>query len=245
MGRSRVIFFPAIDIKNGKCIRLEKGSLEKLKVYNHNPIDQALEFEKMGCEWIHIVDIDGAFNGTPFNHDVIFEIKKKCSCKIQVGGGIRNIETVEKFFKNSIDRIIIGTAAIKDPNFVKIACENFPKKIAIGIDTKQKMVASEGWSETSSLSSKDLIKRMQHFGVSVFIFTDIDRDGLLKGMNFEEIIDVLKSTNTKIIASGGVTTLQDLKNLKKLNYKNLDGVISGKAIYERRFKVEDAIRILK
>ena len=239
-----MIFYPAIDIKSGKCIRLEKGLLQNIKYYNENPVDQALEFEKMGCEWIHVVDIDGAFSGNSFNQEIVFEIKQKSNCKIQVGGGIRNFDTIDKYLSNSIDKVILGTAAIKDPDFVKEACRNFPGKIIIGIDSKNKMVASDGWSETSSISTIELAKKFEDVGVESIIFTDINKDGLLQGMNLVEIQNLLKSTNLKIIASGGVSSLDDLKKIKNIKCNNLEGVISGKAIYEKKFSIQEALKVL-
>ena len=239
-----MIFFPAIDIKEGKCIRLKKGLLKDIKFYNKNPIEQAKEFEKIGCNWIHVVDIDGAFLGSPINHKIIFEIKKHTRCKIQVGGGIRDFETIQKFLNNSVDRVILGTIAEKDPNFVKKACNLFPNRIVVGIDTKNEKVAIEGWSKTSEKTIYDSAKMYEDIGVTRAVFTDINKDGLLQGLNFFQIKKLLKSTKMKIIASGGVSSLDDLKKLKDLNFKNLEGVISGKAIYEKKFLVKEALEVL-
>ncbi len=239
-----MIFYPAIDIRNGQCIRLQKGQLSKIKVYNQDPINQATQFSNMGCEWIHIVDIDGAFNGNPCNQKIIFEIKKKTNCNLQVGGGIRSIKTIEEFFLNSIDRVILGTIAKNNPQFVIEACKKFPGRIVVGIDSKDNMVAVEGWSKTSSITTVELAKRYEGVGVSSIIFTDINKDGLLKGMNFMQIVHLLDSTKINVIASGGVSSLDDLKKLKNLRKENLEGVISGKAIYEGKFIIQDAIEIL-
>lgn len=239
-----MIFYPAIDIKDGKCIRLEKGLLKNIKFYNENPVDQAKQFENDGCCWIHVVDIDGAFNGKPCNHEIIFKIKKNTKCKIQVGGGIRSIETIEKFLLNSIDRVILGTVALKDPNFVIEACKKFPGKIAVGIDSRNNKVSINGWSKSSNVSTEELVNKFEGAGVSAIIFTDINKDGLLKGMNFHQIKRLLKYTNIKIIASGGVSNIDDLKELKRINNNNLEGVISGKALYEGKILVSDAIKIL-
>ena len=239
-----MIFFPAIDIKEGKCIRLEKGLLKNIKIYNDDPVDQAKKFEKIGCNWIHLVDIDGAFSGSPINHEIIFEIKKQSRCKIQVGGGIRNLETIQKFLSNAVDRVILGTVAAKDPKFVKQACKSFPNRIVVGIDTKNEKVAIEGWSKTSDKTIYDSAKMYEDIGVTRAVFTDINKDGLLQGLNFYQIEKLLKSTKMKIIASGGVSSLDDLKKLKDLNFKNLEGVISGKAIYEKKFLVKEALEVL-
>ena len=239
-----MIFYPAIDIRHGQCIRLQKGELSKIKVYNQDPVNQATQFSNMGCEWIHIVDIDGAFNGTPCNQKVIFEIKKKTKCNVQVGGGVRSIKIIEEFFLNSIDRVILGTIAKNDPQFVIEACKKFPGKIVVGIDSKDNMVAVEGWSKTSSITTIELARRYEGVGVSSIIFTDINKDGLLKGMNFKQIVNLLDSTKINVIASGGVSSLEDLEKLKNLGKENLEGVISGKAIYEGKFNVQDAIKTL-
>ena len=239
-----MIFFPAIDIKEGKCIRLEKGLLKNIKIYNDDPVDQAKKFEKIGCNWIHLVDIDGAFSGSPINHEIIFEIKKQSRCKIQVGGGIRNLETIQKFLSNAVDRVILGTVAAKDPKFVKQACKSFPNRIVVGIDTKNEKVAIEGWSKTSDKTIYDSAKMYEDIGVTRIVFTDINKDGLLQGLNFYQIKKLSKSTKMNIIASGGVSSLNDLKKLKDLNLTNLEGVISGKAIYEKKFLVKEALQIL-
>ncbi len=239
-----MIFFPAIDIKDSKCIRLEKGKLKNIKFYNENPVAQAIEFQDMGCEWIHVVDIDGAFSGSPVNQGVIYDIKKNTGCKIQVGGGIRDMDTIETYLSNSIDRVILGTIAAKKPSIVKESCRNFPNKIVVGIDSKEDMVATEGWSKTSSLSTIELAKRLEGLGVSSIIFTDIEKDGLLEGMSFEKIKDLLNATTINVIASGGVSSIDDLRNLNQIKAGNLEGVISGKAIYESKFLVSDALEVL-
>tara|TARA_B110001452_G_C15213788_1_gene420988 strand:+ start:858 stop:1589 length:732 start_codon:yes stop_codon:yes gene_type:complete len=239
-----MIFFPAIDIKDGKCIRLEKGKLENIKFYNESPVAQAIKFQDMGCEWIHVVDIDGAFSKCPVNHEIIYDIKKNTNCKIQVGGGIRDMKTIETYLSNSIDRVILGTIAAKKPTIVEESCKNFPNKIVIGIDSKNNMVATEGWSETSSISTIELAKRLEGLGVSSIIFTDIEKDGLLEGMSFKKIKALLNATTINVIASGGVSSIDDLKKLCRIGAKNLEGVISGKAIYESRFLVSDALKVL-
>ena len=239
-----MIFFPAIDIKDGKCIRLKKGLLKNIKFYNEDPVDQAIQFRQMGCEWIHVVDIDGAFSGSPKNHEIIFDIKKRSGCKVQVGGGIRTQETIEDFINNGIDRVILGTIAMKNPDFVKSVCKKFFGRIAVGIDSKDEKVATEGWSKTSKTSIVELIKLYKNAGVASVIFTDIEKDGLLEGMNYKQIKKILDSTKLNIIASGGVSSLSDLEKLKKLKNKNLEGVISGKAIYEGKFLVKDALKVL-
>ena len=240
-----MIFYPAIDISNGKCVRLKKGLLRHIKYYSSDPIEQSKNFKDAGCIWLHIVDIDGAFKGEPVNEKCIFKIKKESGCNIQVGGGIRSINVIEKYLENSVDRIILGTIALIDPGFVIEACKKFPNKIAVGIDSKNNMVSTNGWAKNTNVSTEELAQRFEDVGVSVIIFTDINKDGLLEGMNFRQIKRLTECTTTKIIASGGVSTLLDLKKLKKIKATNLEGVIAGKAIYEGKFSVKKALEILK
>ena len=237
-------FYPAIDLKNGKCIRLKKGSLKEITEYSSDPVKQALSFCEMGAKWLHIVDIDGAFKGESFNKEIILEIIKNIDCKIQLGGGIRDISTVEFFISNGVNRLVVGTTAVKNPRIVKQMCKLFPGKIALGIDARSGYVAVEGWSKLSKISIIDLAKKYQDAGVSALIYTDIEKDGVLEGMNHEELSKILNSTTMNVIVSGGVSTLDDLKKLKKLDAENLIGVISGRAIYENKFSVKDAIHIL-
>tara|TARA_B100000287_G_scaffold422216_1_gene463854 strand:+ start:3446 stop:4180 length:735 start_codon:yes stop_codon:yes gene_type:complete len=239
--------YPAIDLKNGHCIRLKKGQLNKITYYNSNPVEQAKEFNNLGSKWIHMVDIDGAFKGKNLNHNTFIEVKKKTKCSIQVGGGIRNEKTVSYLIDNNIDRIVLGTIAVTKPSLVKKICKSFPNKIAVGLDSKKGYVATEGWSKTKNLSVLDLAKKYEDVGVSHIIFTDIEKDGILAGVSFEQLGQLLESTSLQIIASGGVSSLEDIKNLKKISkdYDNLDGVIVGRAIYEKIFTVDQAINILK
>ncbi len=238
-------FYPAIDLKNGKCIRLKKGRLTEITEYETDPLKQAINFHDMGSTWIHIVDIDGAFKGKSFNQNIILEIKKTVGCKIQVGGGIRDIQSAEFFLKNSIDRIVLGTIALKNPKLVKEMCKKFPGKIAIGIDTKKGYVAIEGWANTSKFTFRDLVKVYEDAGISVLIFTDIEKDGVMEGISEDQLISLLDLTSIDVIASGGISSLDDLKKLKKINKKNLVGVIAGRAIYEKKFSVSQAIEILE
>ncbi len=239
--------YPAIDLKDGKCIRLVQGKIDKITYYNPNPLNQAQEFEKLGADWIHMVDIDGAFKGTSLNHETFITIKKKTKCLIQVGGGIRNEKTVHYLLENNIDRIVLGTLAIDQPDLVKSLCKKYPDKIAIGLDSKNGFIRTEGWSKKSSLTLNETVKNYENYGVSRIIFTDIEKDGLLSGVSFKKLKDLLELTKIKIIASGGVSNLGDIKELKKLSliYKNLDGIIVGRAIYEKKLEVNEALRILK
>ncbi len=238
-------FYPAIDISKGKFIRLSQGDINKKTIYGNDPKQIAENFSNSGANWIHVVDIDGAFDGKSKNSELILDIKSKVKCKIQVGGGIRNKETAQFYLKNGIDRIVLGTLAIKNKNLVKDLSDNFPGKIAVGIDAKNGFVAIEGWAKTSSVSVKDLASIYENIGVSCIIFTDIEKDGIMEGVNINQLKDLLANTNLKVIASGGVSSLNDLKNIKKIKYNNLIGVISGRAVYENKFSVKQAIQILE
>ena len=238
-------FYPAIDIKNGQFIRLKQGQLDKLTIYGDDPVTQAMKFCEEGAKWIHIVDIDGAFEGISKNMDVILRIKNNVKSKIQVGGGIRELKTIKKLLDNNIDRVVLGTVALTDPPFVKRMCEKFPGKIAIGLDTKNEFVATEGWAKESRVNLQNFLKLYENTKVSNIIFTDIEKDGLMEGANFVQLKKLLNLTKLNIIASGGVANLGDLAKLKKIGNKNLIGVISGKAIYEKRFSVKEAIEILE
>ena len=238
-------FYPAIDIKNGQFIRLKKGQLDKLTIYGDDPVTQAKKFCKAGAKWIHIVDIDGAFNGASENMDVILSIKNNVKSKVQVGGGIRKLKTIQKLLDRNIDRIVLGTVAVTDPPFVKEVCEKFPGKIAIGLDTKNEFVATEGWAKESEINFESFLKLYEYSKVSSIIFTDIEKDGLMEGANFVQLKKLLSLTKLNIIASGGVASLEDLTKLKNIKNKNLKGVISGKAIYEQKFSVKEAIEILE
>ena len=189
-----MILYPAIDLKDGKCIRLKKGKIDQITFYNDNPLEQAEYFQKMGAAWIHMVDIDGAFEGKNLNHEIFIDVKKNLNCSIQVGGGIRKIKTVEYLFENGINRIVLGTLAIKNPKLVKKICKMFPNKIALGVDAKNGFVASEGWTKTSKVTIKEIVKIYEDAGVSVLIFTDIEKDGVLEGVNIRMLSDILNSS---------------------------------------------------
>ena len=238
-------FYPAIDIKDGKFIRLKQGRLDEVTVYGDNPVEIAMKFTESGAKWIHVVDIDGAFKGKNINQKVILDIKKKSNTKIQVGGGIRSQKSASFYLDNGIDRVVLGTIALENPNIIEQLCENYPGRIAVGIDAKKGMVATEGWSKISNIEVGKLSKLYENIGVSCIIFTDIEKDGLMEGVSVNQLKNLLKSTKLNVIASGGVSSLDDLKKLKSLEKKNLIGVISGKAIYENKFSVNEAIEILE
>jgi len=238
-------FYPAIDIKDGKFIRLKQGRLDEVTVYGDNPVEIAKKFSEAGAKWIHVVDIDGAFRGKSINQKVILDIKKNSKTKIQVGGGIRTKESASFYLNNGIDRVVLGTIALENPKIIEQLCENYPGRIAVGIDAKKGMVATEGWSKTSTIEVGKLSKLYENIGVSCVIFTDIEKDGLMEGVSLNQLKNLLKNTKLNVIASGGVSSLDDLKKLKSLEKKNLIGVISGKAIYENKFSVNKAVEILE
>jgi phosphoribosylformimino-5-aminoimidazole carboxamide ribotide isomerase len=236
-----MLVIPAIDLKDGQCVRLLQGRKDAVTAYSNEPAKTAKRWESYGAKLIHIVDLDGAFTGRQANLDAIIKIRQSVKIPLQVGGGIRNIGNIMNLFSAGIDRVIIGTAAIEDPEFLTYACRNYPGKVLIGIDAKNGMVAIKGWEEVTSLSAKDLIRRLEIFGVAGIVYTDISRDGMLSGPNIESTSAIVESVNIPVIASGGVSCLDDIKNLMKI--QNLWGVITGKAIYSGSMDLKEAIHI--
>jgi phosphoribosylformimino-5-aminoimidazole carboxamide ribotide isomerase len=233
-----MIIIPAIDLKESKCVRLYKGEFSKIETVSLDPVKTAFEFKEEGAEFIHIVDLDGAVNGEPSNLNIIKEIVKNVDVPIELGGGIRNIGTIEKLVSYGISRIILGTAALKDTLLVKEAVELYGSKIAVGIDVRDENVAVSGWLETSKTNYLDFAKEMENLGVSNLIVTDISRDGTLKGSNIKMIENLKKKLKLRITASGGVKAIEDIKMLKKLD---IYGVITGKALYSGSLNLRDAI----
>jgi phosphoribosylformimino-5-aminoimidazole carboxamide ribotide isomerase len=240
-----MILFPAIDLKDGKCVRLYQGDMQKVTTFNASPSTQALMFQKEGAEWIHVVDLDGAFAGKPANVDAVKSIRAATNVHIQLGGGIRNIETIEKWLSEGISRVILGTVAVKNPELVRKACEKFPGKIAVGIDAKDGFVATEGWAEKSDLHVIELAKMFENAGVACIIYTDISKDGAMHGADIEGTLKLAESVNIPIILSGGISNIEDLKKAKTIEPYGVIGVISGRAIYEKAFTVKEAIEILR
>jgi len=230
-----MIIFPAIDILNGQCVRLIQGDYNKEKIYSNSPIDMAKQWEEKGAEYIHIVDLDGAKTGRSINQEIILEIAKTVNVPIQVGGGIRSLETIENYLENGVNRVIIGTAAINHPEFLQDAVDKFEEKIAVSIDARNGYVATDGWTDTSDVKALDLVKRLETVGVKTIVYTDIAKDGMLQGPNLEEQKAINEATTIDLIASGGVTTKEDVENLRALN---LYGVIIGKALYDGKLKLE-------
>ena len=227
-----MIFFPAIDLKDGQCVRLVQGDMRLATVFSNKPSNQAQIFQKAGCSWIHVVDLNGAFNGQTANAAAIDSILKTTETKVQLGGGIRDRDTVKFWLDRGVARVILGTAAIKDPMFVKGVCEEFPGQIAVSIDAKDGFVAVEGWSEVTKMSALELALKFEDIDVAAIIFTDINKDGLMAGPNVNATIKLAGEINTPVIASGGVSSVQDLEALKNAGGRHLLGVISGRAIYD-------------
>lgn len=232
-----MIVFPAIDLKDQKCVRLYKGAIDAATIYNENPLAQAQSFEKAGFKWLHIIDLNGAVSGRSLNADVVKDIIRACDLQIQLGGGIRNLAGVDRWISAGVDRIILGTAAVKNPELVKESCRLFPGKIAVGIDSRNGKAAISGWTEESDISVIELVKRFEGAGVSAVIHTDIDRDGTGAGVNIESMIALSEATSIPVIASGGVGALNDLQMVKDAGLK---GVIIGRAAYDGSLDLSQA-----
>ena len=236
--------FPAIDIKDKKCVRLVKGDFDNKTEYKMSPVEQAQKFNDHGFKNLHIVDLDGALTGQTVNLDIIKEIVTKFDLKIEIGGGIRNFENIQKYTDVGVEKVILGSAAIKDKNFLKEACEKFPNKIALGLDAKDGYLSVSGWKENSNKSTLDYLKEVNEYGASRLIYTDINRDGMKQSPNFEETIKVADTSNCPVIISGGVSSIEDIKKAKELNNKNIEGIIVGKAIYDGDIKLDELAKEL-
>jgi len=236
--------FPAIDIKDKKCVRLVKGDFDNKTEYKMSPVEQAQKFNDHGFKNLHIVDLDGALTGQTVNLDIVQEIVSKFDLKIEIGGGIRNFENIQKYTDVGVEKVILGSAAIKDKNFLKEACEKFPNKIALGLDAKDGYLSVSGWKENSNKSTLDYLKEVNEYGASRLIYTDINRDGMKQSPNFEETIKVANTSNCPVIISGGVSSIEDIKKAKELNNKNIEGIIVGKAIYDGDIKLDELAKEL-
>ncbi len=240
-----MLIIPAIDLKEGKCVRLEQGLMDKATVYSEDPATTAKHWESQGAELLHVVDLDGAFAGAPKNLDAIKAIRSAVKMSIEVGGGIRDIATINALVSIGIDRIILGTAAIENPSFVREACAKFPGRIIVGIDAKDGLVAIKGWAEVTKVMAVDLAMQMQDHGVIAIIYTDIKRDGMLSGPNVEATRALAQSLHIPVIASGGVHTMKDIQDLLAVRYSGVSGVITGKAIYSGSLDLKEAIIFIK
>ncbi|MCO4052968.1 MAG: 1-(5-phosphoribosyl)-5-[(5-phosphoribosylamino)methylideneamino]imidazole-4-carboxamide isomerase [Bosea sp.] len=240
-----VILFPAIDLKNGECVRLRQGDMDCATVFNDNPAAQAAIFEAQGFSWLHVVDLDGAFAGAPVNREAVDAILGAVSFPVQLGGGVRDMRTVEGWLARGVARVIIGTAAVRDPAFVKAAARAHPGRIVVGIDAREGQVAVEGWAKTSSLSAVDLGQRFEDAGVAAIVYTDIARDGMLQGVNWDGTIALAQSLRIPVIASGGLASMDDIERLMQPDAAILEGAITGRALYDGRIDPAAALALLK
>ena len=232
--------FPAIDIKDKKCVRLIKGDFNQKTEYEMSPVEQATQFIDKGFKYLHIIDLDGALTGETVNLDIIKEIVRKFDFKVEVGGGVRDFDSIQEYADIGVDKVILGSAAIKDKNFLKKACKRFPKKIALGLDAKDGKLSVSGWKENSGISTLDFLNEVNDYSISRLIFTDINKDGTKESPNFEETLKVAEISNCPVVISGGVSSIEDIKKAKTL--KNVEGVIVGKAIYDGDVKLEELVK---
>ena len=236
--------FPAIDIKDKKCVRLLKGDFDTKTEYAMSPVEQARKYKDHGFKNLHIVDLDGALTGETVNLDIIQKIVKNFDLKIEVGGGVRSIESIKKYTDAGVEKVILGSAAIKNKNFLKEACQKFPNQIALGLDAKDGYLSVSGWKENSNKLTLDFLKEVNDLGASRLIYTDINQDGMKQGPNFEETLKVADTSNCPVIISGGVSSIDDIKKAKELNNKNIEGIIVGKAIYDGDINLVELAREL-
>lgn len=240
-----MILFPAIDLKDGQCVRLKLGDMEQATVYNTDPGAQAKAFEDQGFEWLHVVDLNGAFAGTSVNGAAVDAILKATKNPVQLGGGIRSLEHIENWLERGLSRVILGTAAVRDPALVIEACKRFPGKIAVGIDAKGGKVAVEGWAEASELGVIELAKKFEGAGVSAIIYTDIDRDGILTGINWDSTLSLADAVSIPVIASGGLASMEDIRRMLEPDAAKLEGAITGRALYDGRIDPAEALALIR
>ena len=240
-----MILFPAIDLKDGKCVRLKLGDMAAATVFNEDPAAQAKLFENQGFRYLHLVDLDGAFAGRPINASAVATILQAVTIPVQLGGGIRNLAAIERWLDKGVSRVILGTVAVRDPELVRQACRRFPGRIAVGIDAKGGKVAVEGWAITSELSALDLARRCEDAGVAAIVYTDIARDGVLKGLNLEATAALARETSIPIVASGGLAGIEDVEALLRPEYARLQGAIAGRALYDGRLDARAALELIR
>jgi len=240
-----VILYPAIDLKNGECVRLVHGDMAQATVFNTDPAAQAMRFEEQGFSYLHVVDLDGAFAGKPMNAQAVEGILARVKMKVQLGGGIRDKATIEGWLGKGVARVIIGTAAVRDPDLVRAAARAYPGRIAVGIDARDGKVAVEGWAQVAELSAADLGKRFEDAGVAAIIYTDIARDGVLKGLNIEATLALAAAVSIPVIASGGLASLADVERLLQPDCARLAGAITGRALYDGRLDAAQALELIK
>lgn len=239
-----MILFPAIDLKDGLAVRLEQGDMARATVFNRDPAAQAAEFETLGFRYLHLVDLDGAFAGKPVNAAAVERILETVSIPVQLGGGIRDMRTVEGWLEKGVTRVILGTAAVRDPAFVKEAAKAHPGRVAVGLDARDGRVAVEGWAETSDLAAEDIARRFEDAGVSAIIYTDIARDGLLKGLNLDATVALAEAVSLPVIASGGLASIADIEGLLAPRAAKLEGAITGRALYDGRLDPREALALV-
>lgn len=239
-----MILYPAIDLKDGVCVRLKLGDMDKATVYNADPAAQAQQFQAQGFKWLHVVDLNGAFEGESVNGQAVEAILKATSNPVQLGGGIRTLGHIENWLEKGLARVILGTVAVRNPQLVCEACKLFPGKVAVGIDARGGKVAVEGWAEESELSVLDLAKRFEGAGVAAIIYTDIDRDGILTGINWQSTLELARSVSIPVIASGGLASMEDIKRLTEDDAAILNGAITGRALYDGRIDAKAALDLL-
>ncbi|WP_018689740.1 1-(5-phosphoribosyl)-5-[(5-phosphoribosylamino)methylideneamino]imidazole-4-carboxamide isomerase [Ahrensia kielensis] len=242
---ARKILFPAIDLKDGQCVRLKLGDMDQATIYNDSPAAQAAEFESAGFEWLHVVDLNGAFEGQSVNGTAVEEILKATKNPVQLGGGIRTLDHIENWLSKGLSRVILGTIAVRDPDLVIEACRRFPGKVAVGIDAKGGKVAVEGWAEASELGIMEMAERFEGAGVAAIIYTDIDRDGVLTGINWESTIGLADHVSIPVIASGGLASMADIVRMTMPDAVKLEGAISGRALYDGRIDPAEALQVLR
>ena len=240
-----MILFPAIDLKDGNAVRLEQGDMARATVFNRDPAKQAYLFETQGFEYLHLVDLDGAFAGKPVNAAAVERILETVSIPVQLGGGVRNTATVEAWLDKGVTRVIIGTAAVRDPPFVKQAARDFPGQVAVGLDARDGKVVVEGWAEVSELSVLDIARRFEDAGVAAIIYTDVARDGMLKGLNLDATIALAEAISIPVIASGGLASIDDIKALLAPRANKLAGAIAGRALYDGRVDAAEALTLIR
>ena len=240
-----MILLPAIDLKGGHCVRLEQGDMMRAAVFNLDPAAQANSFAAQGFEYLHVVDLDGAFAGRPMNAQAVEAMLKAVTVPLQLGGGIRDLSTVEAWLEKGVARVIIGTAAVRDPELVKTAAKKFPGRVAVGLDTRDGKVAVEGWAETSEVSALEIAQRFQDAGVAAIIFTDIARDGLLKGLNLDATIALAERISIPVIASGGLASIKDIRAMLAPRARKLAGAIAGRALYDGRLDAGAALALVR
>jgi len=234
-----MIIFPAIDIKNGKCVRLIKGDFDQMTSYSNSPYDQAKIYFQNGFRNVHIVDLDGALKGKSFNSNIIKKIVKNIKLKIQMGGGIRTIGDVENWIKSGVDKVILGTAAVQNTNLLETACKKFKNKIAVSLDVKDGFISLSGWKKQTNILPIDFIKKIENFGISRIIYTDINKDGTKKGPNIKDTIELSSKVKIPFIISGGISSIEDIKKIKSLKNSNIEGVIVGRSIYDGDIKIKE------